>query len=1132
MMWLLRHRAPAKRALIWILILAATTASVLVLKYIKLTLATPPEKGDGLIFYGNSNEAQPFWRPYSSSTNSFGSAVFADDVTWAQNRSFILATSPIRQEAIMVSQHNGGPGSIAVACRDSAQDAWQHQWNTNGNATSSASFDVAYEQATGDVIVLYSTAAASTNELAYRTKSGASGCGSSNWSAATNLDPVRTSDVVEWVKLAPDRRPTSSLIAAAWADRSSDLSAMIWDGSSWSNEPSAASETSLEFVAAAQDVDDFDLEYESLSGDLLMVWANSAGANGTNGVRYRTCIGGATCTWGSTTTPPTFSDAAHHLDLAADPTSDAMVFGSISAQDAGDDMQVGYWSGSGWTNTANFDAAAGGRNILAYHNVISAGWLVSGATKRGVIVYTDGTTNPDERVTAAHTTDGSSWTAITDFGGTPTLTGNRVWTEAVPDPLLQDRFMFTFSDDDMNMWAKRLFMDSGGNFTWSDTEGGATLSALEYATSSPFSFGYWRAPVLTQSSYRFYNNADSYQIGTQLTAADNTAAALATSGATFRLRLLIHVNTTDLRGYASGSSPLLKLQYASSSPGGCDTAFAGEVYVNVAAGSGNIRFNDNASLSDGDLLTVSTSPTHDSDTIIGQTYQESNNFEATTTVAVGQDGVWDFALQDFTPATWANGQTYCLRATHASAPSPSISKPTSTLDTYIVIPEIKTASPTYTQSAYRWFANADSADVGSALAASNTAATQPSAGSAFRLRMLLHDDTATGTISADSFKLQVANRGADGVCDTSFLNETYRDVPSLVDTTWTQATSSADWAARDGLGTAVFDSKMWVMGGTTSTYKNDVWSSTDGVTWTQATSSADWAARSSFGTAVFDSKMWVMGGGIFGATRKNDVWYILDSTSSVQFYDNASVNDGVVLTSNSEDPGHGTHTVRNQTYEEANIFTNSQAAIGVGEDGMWDFSLVADASDSGTPYCFRAVKSDGTLLSTYNVIPEITTAAASVSCSTNISATSFGTLSAGSVSVATTHASTTMTCGGGLGCTLTVQDEGNGASPGLATTSPAYLIPSTDATLAAGTEGYGVQATTTAAGSGSTLTIRTAYNVTSTVVGGLFRTATTLASSTAAVTGRETVAVHKAAISGVTPAGSYSDTITYSCVSN
>ena len=1038
MMWLLRHRAPAKRALIWILILAATTASVLVLKYIKLTLATPPEKGDGLIFYGNSNEAQPFWRPYSSSTNSFGSAVFADDVTWAQNRSFILATSPIRQEAIMVSQHNGGPGSIAVACRDSAQDAWQHQWNTNGNATSSASFDVAYEQATGDVIVLYSTAAASTNELAYRTKSGASGCGSSNWSAATNLDPVRTSDVVEWVKLAPDRRPTSSLIAAAWADRSSDLSAMIWDGSSWSNEPSAASETSLEFVAAAQDVDDFDLEYESLSGDLLMVWANSAGANGTNGVRYRTCIGGATCTWGSTTTPPTFSDAAHHLDLAADPTSDAMVFGSISAQDAGDDMQVGYWSGSGWTNTANFDAAAGGRNILAYHNVISAGWLVSGATKRGVIVYTDGTTNPDERVTAAHTTDGSSWTAITDFSGTPTLTGNRVWTKAVPDPLLQDRFIFTFSDTDTALWAKRLFMDSTPTFTWSDTEGGASLGGLGLATSSPFSFDYWHAPVLEQSAYRFYDNTDSYQIGNQLTATDDAAAALATSSAAFRLRLLIHASTTDLRGFASGSTPILKLQYASSTAGGCDTSFSGERYVDVATGSGNIRFNDNASVADGGVLTASTSPVHGSDTIISQTYQENNNLEATTTVAVGQDGVWDFSLKDFTPATWANGQTYCLRVVHAGAPSPSGGSAggnvTSTLDTYTVIPEIKTAVPTYTQSAYRFFAASTTADVGAPLAASNTAATLTADGDSFRLRMLLHTATATSTVSYSNFKLQVATTSAAGGCDTSFSGETYVNVET--------------------------------------------------------------------------------------------------GSGAIRYKDNTPA-DGDALISNAEDPGHGTHTVRNQTYEESNDFTNSQAAIGVGEDGMWDFSLVDFSAAAGEIYCFRAVDTNEVVLTGYSVVPEITMAAGSLSCSTDVSATSFGTLDTNSVYTASPNASSTLSCGDALGCTLTVQDAGNGANPGLATTTaPAYLIPSNTATLAAGTEGYGIQATTTASGSGALLTVNTVYNKNSTDVGALSLSAQTLVSSTAAVTGREVVVSHLTAISLLTQGSNYLDTITYSCVSN
>jgi hypothetical protein len=160
------------------------------------------------------------------------------------------------------------------------------------------------------------------------------------------------------------------------------------------------------------------------------------------------------------------------------------------------------------------------------------------------------------------------------------------------------------------------------------------------------------------------------------------------------------------------------------------------------------------------------------------------------------------------------------------------------------------------------------------------------------------------------------------------------------------------------------------------------------------------------------------------------------------------------------------------------------------------------------------------------------TPASSVSCSTNAASTAFGALTTGAVSVAATNASTTMTCSGGLGCTLTVQDAGNGASPGLATSSPAYLIPSSDGTLAAGTEGYGIQATSTVEGSGDLLTIRSAYNVSSTDVGGLNIAATTLASSTAAVTGREVLVRHLAAVGVDTQAGSYKDIITYSCLGN
>lgn len=335
------------------------------------------------------------------------------------------------------------------------------------------------------------------------------------------------------------------------------------------------------------------------------------------------------------------------------------------------------------------------------------------------------------------------------------------------------------------------------------------------------------------------------------------------------------------------------------------------------------------------------------------------------------------------------------------------------------------------QERYRWFNNADSTDVGSALAVDDSPATLASTGAAFRLRLLLHFSKRLGT-SGDNWKLQFAARS--GTCDTSFSGESYADVTGATAIAYNGANSPAD---------------------------------------------------------------------------------------------------GDNLTPNANDPNAG-HTIVNQDYEEANNFTNTVAAIPLGQDGKWDFSLIDNSAPADTTYCFRVVKSDGSQLDAYTVVPEITTASAvTVSCSTNISSTAFGTLSTGAVTTASLNASTTVTCGDAQGCTLTVQDEGNGVSPGLATTTaPTYLIPSVSTTLAAGTEGYGIQATTTAAGSGAAFAVNTAYNVTSTVVSALFRTATTLASSTAAFTGREVLVKHLAAVSATTLAANYLDTITYSCTGN
>ena len=166
------------------------------------------------------------------------------------------------------------------------------------------------------------------------------------------------------------------------------------------------------------------------------------------------------------------------------------------------------------------------------------------------------------------------------------------------------------------------------------------------------------------------------------------------------------------------------------------------------------------------------------------------------------------------------------------------------------------------------------------------------------------------------------------------------------------------------------------------------------------------------------------------------------------------------------------------------------------------------------------------------VTAEVTT---TITCDSSPGSTAFGTLSSTATSTASPNASTTMACtNSGGGCTLYVKDAGNTASSGLATSDPAYLIPSPNAaadastTLVAGTEGYGIQATTTSTG----LTIDSRYDQTGDIVGGLSLTDIIIASSTADITDAEVIVTHMAAISEITPPGIYEDTITYSCLVN
>jgi Tfp pilus assembly protein PilV len=435
---------------------------------------------NAFLVYGDSTVI-PKYRNYTSSTNTFGAE--SSMVSSSSGNNFVIRTSPTKSEAIVGFVTSAGV--LNVQCFNGT--SWSQDWNvTVGGNASTQRFDIAYETNSGDVLVLYSRNVGTTNEMAYRTKAGSAACGAANWSAATNFDALRTAGVVQWIRLAWDRRAAQDLIAAAWVDAADDLSAAIWNGSSFTNEPAAVSDNNLQRVASSHDVGNFDLDYETLSGDVMLVWGTAV-ASGVNGVRYRTCTGGTSaCTWNAVSTPPTFVDDATNLDLSANPNTDEMVFASVGVNQS--DLQIGYWSGTTWTDTPDSSADTSCNPPVGGSKQVSTGWLINGVSTRSVVVYGDQGSNAIDWFTG----NGSTFTKQTDFVPTPAPTNPNRSVDIQMNPLSKSELMYCLSDSNNDLFCKRLVMSAAAAFTWTNSDGAVLQASLPQTVNFPFSFAYWR----------------------------------------------------------------------------------------------------------------------------------------------------------------------------------------------------------------------------------------------------------------------------------------------------------------------------------------------------------------------------------------------------------------------------------------------------------------------------------------------------------------------------------------------------------------------------------------------------------------------------------------------------------------
>ncbi|HJP81667.1 MAG TPA: hypothetical protein VJ841_04695, partial [Candidatus Saccharimonadales bacterium] len=106
--------------------------------------------------------------------------------------------------------------------------------------------------------------------------------------------------------------------------------------------------------------------------------------------------------------------------------------------------------------------------------------------------------------------------------------------------------------------------------------------------------------------------------------------------------------------------------------------------------------------------------------------------------------------------------------------------------------------------------------------------------------------------------------------------------------------------------------------------------------------------------------------GVFAGESYTDV----GSTGAIHWSDTAAIADGATISAATGDPTSGGATTY-QTYRESSPFSPVNQ-VAIGNMGLWDFSLASDPNVTGKSYCFRMVKSDGSLFATYSVLPEIT----------------------------------------------------------------------------------------------------------------------------------------------------------------
>ena len=193
---------------------------------------------------------------------------------------------------------------------------------------SQTAIGVAYEQQSGDALVVYGKAVATDVKLYYRTYSGGV------WSAEQSLDPTALGVTTgpQWVSIAAD--PNSDRIVVGVVTNGGKTWLDVWDGAAWGDSELAA--TSLTNTALNVGV-----AFETMSGQAMAVY----GELGLTTVGYETWT--ADAGWSGPQTGPDMGSTVYPnvIALSPSPNSDRMM---LSTNDSNSDAKYTLWDGDAW----------------------------------------------------------------------------------------------------------------------------------------------------------------------------------------------------------------------------------------------------------------------------------------------------------------------------------------------------------------------------------------------------------------------------------------------------------------------------------------------------------------------------------------------------------------------------------------------------------------------------------------------------------------------------------------------------------------------------------------------------------------------------------------------------------------